>query len=40
MKMLNVRVKIINNVQNVINNGDATDQQIAAEKAKVEEKIA
>lgn len=26
------------NAQNVINNGDATDQQIAAEKAKVEEK--
>lgn len=26
------------NTQNVINNGDATDQQIAAEKAKVEEK--
>jgi hypothetical protein len=24
------------NAQNVINNGDATDQQIAAEKAKVE----
>ncbi|SUL68890.1 Putative Staphylococcal surface anchored protein [Staphylococcus aureus] len=27
------------NAQNVINNGDATDQQIAAEKTKVEEKI-
>ncbi len=26
------------NAQNVINNGDTTDQQIAAEKTKVEEK--
>ncbi len=39
MKMLNVRVKAEStNAQNVINNGDATDQQIAAEKTKSRKK--